>query len=105
MITNEDIPDADDIFDQEEFDNYVNMEIALERRDNGPEFSRFNKRLKDEDVRPIGIAADNPILDTSLYKIGYDNGYKTAMTANAIASNVFAQVDQDEQHSYYSTPS
>ena len=30
VITNEDIPEADDIFDPEEFDNYVNMELALD---------------------------------------------------------------------------
>ena len=64
MITNEDIPEADDIFDAYFFDNCVNIELALDRHDNGPEFSRVNKRLKDKYGRPIGIAEDNPILDT-----------------------------------------
>ena len=36
VITNEDITEADDIFYLEEFDNYVNMELALYRHDNGP---------------------------------------------------------------------
>ena len=58
MITNEDIPEADDIFDPEEFDNYVNMELALDRHYDEHEFARFNKRLKDKDGRPIGIAAE-----------------------------------------------
>ena len=35
------------------------MEIALDRHDNGTEFARVNKRLKDKYGRPIGIAADN----------------------------------------------
>ena len=95
MITNEDIPEADCIFDLEEFDNDVNMEIALDRHDDGPEFARVNNRLKYKDVRPIKIAADNPILDTRMYEVQYSDGYKTAMTANAIASNLFYQVDQD----------
>ena len=43
------------------------MELALDRHDDGPEFSRVNKRLKDKDGRPIGIAADNPILYTRVY--------------------------------------
>ena len=98
MITNEDIPEADDIFDPEYFDNYVNMELALDRHDNGPEFARVNKRLKEKDGRPIIIVADNPILETRMYEVECDNGYKTAMTANAIASNLFSQVDQDRQH-------
>ena len=46
VITNEDIPEADDIFDPEEFDNYVNMELTLNRHDCGPEFARVNNRLK-----------------------------------------------------------
>ena len=57
MITNEDIPEADDVFDPEEFDNYVNMELELYRHYDGPELTIVNKRLKDKDGRPIGIAA------------------------------------------------
>ena len=95
VITNEEIPEADYIFDPEEFDNYFNMELALDRNDDGPEFSRVNKRLKDKDGIPIIIADENPILDTRMYKVEYYDGYKTAMTANTIASNLFSQVDQD----------
>ena len=81
------------------------MELALDRHDNGPEFARVNKRLKYKDVRLIIIAADNPILDTRMYEVEYDDGYKTAMTANTIASNLFAQFNQDRQHFYYLAPS
>ena len=94
MITNEDIPEADDIFDPEEFDNCVNIELALYRHDDGTEFVRVNKRLKDIDGRPIVIAADNPILDTSMYKVECADGYKTAITANAIANNFSSQFNQ-----------
>ena len=95
VITNDDIPEADDEFDPEVFDNYVNMEIAIDRHDDGPEFARVTKRLKDKDGLPIGKASENPILDTRMYEVEYVDGYKTAMAANAIASNLFAQVDQD----------
>ena len=63
----------------------------------GPEFEIVSKVLKDKYGRPIRIAAYNPILDTRMYKVEYADGYKTAMTANAIASNLFSQVDQDGQ--------
>ena len=69
VITNEDIPEADDIFDPEEFDNYVNVELALDRHEDGPEFARVKKRLRDKYGRPIGIAAENPILDTRMYEV------------------------------------
>ena len=97
MITNEDIPEADDIFNPDEFDNYVNMGFALDRHDDGPEFVRVNKILNDKDGRPIGIAAYNPILDIRMYGVEYTDGYKTVITANAITSNLFSQVDQDGQ--------
>ena len=71
MITNKDIREADDIFDPEEFDNYFNMKLALDRHDNRPEFATVNNRLKDKDGRLIGIASDNPILDTRMYEIKY----------------------------------
>ena len=92
MITNEDISEADDIFDPEYFDNYFNMEIALDMHDNGTEFGKVNNRLKEKDSRPIGIAEDNPILDTMMYEVEYADGYKTAMTANTLASKLFSQV-------------
>ena len=45
MIKNEYIREADDIFDPLEFDNYINMELSLDRHDDGPEFARVNNRL------------------------------------------------------------
>ena len=73
------------------------MELALDRHNDGPEFARVNKILKDKYGRPIGIVAENPILYTRMYEVEYDNRYKTAMTAKAIANKLFAQVDQDGQ--------
>ena len=32
-----------------------------------------------------------------MYEVEYTDGYKKSMTANAIASNLFSQVDQDGQ--------
>ena len=42
------------------------MKLALYRNDYGHELSRVNKILKDKYGRPIGIAADNPILEKSM---------------------------------------
>ena len=95
VITNGDIPEADDEFDPEIFDNYVNMELSLDRQSDGPEFARVTKRLKDKEGRSIGIASENLILDTRMYKVEYAYGHKAAMTTNNIANNLFAQVDQD----------
>ena len=32
-----------------------------------------------------------------MYEVEYEDGHKVAMAANAIVSNLFAQVDQDRQ--------
>ena len=44
VITNNNIPEADDIFDPESFYNYVNMDIAMERTDDGPDFAIVIKK-------------------------------------------------------------
>ena len=78
------------------------MALALDRHNNGPEFETFNNRLKDKDGIPIGIAANNPIINTRMYEaeyiIKYSDRYETAMTANTKASNLFSKFNQNGQH-------
>ena len=38
---------------------------------------------------------ENPILDTQLYNVEYLDGHKAALAANAIAINIFVQVDNE----------
>jgi hypothetical protein len=57
--------------------------------------SRVTKRLKDKDRLPIGRANNNPTLDTRMYEVEYPNGHKASLTVNAIAENMFAQVDDE----------
>ena len=98
VITNADIPEADDTFDPEYFDeNYLNMELDLDRQGEGPKFARVTKRLKDKDKRTIGTASKNPILNSQMYEVQYKDGHKVYMAANSIDSNLFAQVEQEVQ--------
>ena len=73
------------------------MELDLDRQVEGPKFSRFTKQLKDKDRRTIGTESKNPILDSQMYEVEYEDGHKVAMAANVIVSNLFAQFDQDRQ--------
>ena len=88
--SNPDIADAD-----EEQDAYLNMEVALPRDTDGPEFAKVTRRLHDANGVPIGKANSNPILDTRVYEVEYADGYKAALSANEIASNLFDQVDDE----------
>ena len=71
------------------------MEVALPRDTEGPDFDRVTKRLKDANGLLIGTANENPILDTIVYEVKYVDGHKASLTANSIAQNMFAQVDDE----------
>jgi hypothetical protein len=93
---NPDIKEADNDFDPASYNGHISMELLLDRPGAEPELARVTKRLKDKDGKPIGAAnGNNPILDTRLYEVEYQYGYKSAMAANTIAENLFSQVDGD----------
>ena len=89
VIEEESTPDS--------YDNYLGMELLMDRGGNTPELARVVKRLCDDDGNPIGTAHENPILDTRMYELEYDNGYTIPVSANLIAENLFHQVN-DEGH-------
>jgi len=96
-VSNDDIKEADKDFTPKVFDDtYLNMELALPNGDGAePAFARVTKQLRDANGLPIGTAHDNPILDSRMYEVDYQDGHKSAMAANAIAQNLFAQVDAE----------
>ena len=94
LYNNSDVPEADDQFSPDSFDMYINMELALDRGTDEPQLAKVTKRLRDKDGKPIGTANDNPILDTRMYEVEYLDGHKVALSANVIAENMFAQVDE-----------
>ena len=51
------------------YDQYVNMELTLNWVGDRSEFTRVKKILKDANVRTIGVANDNPILDSRMYEV------------------------------------
>lgn len=96
IFSNKDIPEADDHTPEVLDDTYVNMELALPHDDGGSaQYARVTKRLRDANGIPIGTANDNPILDTRIYEVEYLDGRRASLSANAIAENLFAQVDEE----------
>ena len=96
MTTDELLPEADEEFTPEVFDDtYLNMELALPRSGGEVEFAKVTMRLRDKDGLPIGTADDNLILDTRIYEVEFPDGHRTSLAANAIAENLFAQVDSE----------
>jgi hypothetical protein len=104
VLNNESIPEADireaqvnaDEVTPDTFDTYLNMEISLPRGQNDElEYGRVAKRAKDTDGNPIGVANENPILDTRMYEVQWLDGHSGLMFANTIAENLYAQVDDE----------
>ena len=95
VYNSDNIKEADEATPDILNDTYLGMELALPRDGEGPEYARVTKRLRDKDGLPIGTANDNPIIDTRLYEVEYLDGHKASLAANAIAENLFAQVDEE----------
>ena len=90
-----DVKESDDEFDPDSHDTYLGMQLTLDRPNHEPEFARVTKRLKNNEGTPIGVANNNPFLDTRLYEVEYPDGHRAAMSANTISENLLSQVDQD----------
>ena len=75
------------------------MEIALPKDGESVQFAKVTKRLRDANGLPIGVARDNPILDTRIYEVKYHDDHKASLTANTIVKNLFSHVDEEgNQH-------
>ena len=72
------------------------MELALPKREElEPHFFRVAKHLRNANGLPLIKASYNSILDTLMYEVEYADGEKSALSANLIAENIFAQIDEE----------
>ena len=94
-LLNPDVKAADNKFTPDSYDNYINMELKLDRGGDRTEFARVKKTMKDANRIPIGVANDNPILYSRMYEVKYCDGYVATLASNGIADNVFTQVDKE----------
>ena len=99
VINDDDLPEADENElegNGDIYDPYINMEVGLPRGDDDQLIAaKVKGRALDEDGEMIGQSNNNPLLDTRLYEVEYIDGTTERLTANIIAENVLAQVDED----------
>ena len=97
VVSSEDVVEADDYTPDVGDDSYLHMEVQIPRPGfEHPQRGRVTKRMRDEDGNPIGRADDKNILfDTRLYEVEFPDGEKLALSANYIAQNLFAQINDD----------
>ena len=95
-VSDSKISEADDDFTPDTFnDTYLNKEVALADGANEAKFGRVTKRLRDAEGRPIGMANENPLLDTREYAVEFRDGHIEALSANLIAKNLYSQLDDE----------
>ena len=97
VVSNSEIKEANEEFTPDTYDDrYLNMELAVPRGDNpNPQYAKVTKRPRETDGIPIGMANENPILDSCMYEVEYQNSTKASLAASNIAENLFTQVDQE----------
>jgi hypothetical protein len=77
-------------------DPYVGMEMAMTRGSEGEMVhAMVRKRVRDQDGKPVGVAHNNPTLDSPKYEVEYIDGQVEELTANLIAENLMAQVEEE----------
>jgi hypothetical protein len=77
-------------------DQYVGLKLALSSGGDGETLlARVNERVRDEEGNPVGNANDNPLLDSRKYEFKYADRHVKELTANIIAENIIAQVDEE----------
>ena len=74
---------------------YLNMELAPPKDGESAQFTKVTKRLRDTNGLSIGVAHENPMLDTRIYEVKYHDVHKAYLTANTISENLFSQVDEE----------
>ena len=93
------VPQQDDVQvnDNKESFNYVGMEVGLPRgSDDTLHFARVTKEVLDEEEgRPLGTSNNNPLLDGRMYEVQYLDNTTETLSANTIAENLMAQVDDN----------
>lgn len=92
------LAEADEV-QHEAFDRYISARVFIPQGDQ-KSFGTVRKRKRDEEGNLIGRSHSNPLLDTSLYEVEFDSGETEAYSANLIAENLYAQVDDDGYTTY-----
>ena len=88
------MPELDEYSTPETFDEYLTASVMLPR---GGEVLKAQgvARKRDVNGNPIGKANSNPILDTREYIVEFEDGATDVYSANMIAENMYAQIDNE----------
>lgn len=76
------------------YDKYLVAQVLLPLGES-MQMGEVIKRKRDHNGRPVGVRNPNPLLDTREYIISFPDGTQQSYMANAIAENLYSQVDAE----------
>jgi len=98
------MPEDDDTPDTEAYDQYITAKVMLPRGDTLDK-AIVTSPKRDADGALLGRANTNPLLDTQVYEVQFSDGASSEYSANVIAENIFATVDETGMNAYTLTKS
>eukprot|EP00978_Attheya_sp_CCMP212_P015785 scaffold40853_cov42-Attheya_sp.AAC.2 len=87
------MPDADD-YDEETLDKWLSANVLLPHGDTQSPTTVWCRK-RDHEGNPVGTSHPNPVLDTRVYEVEFEDGTQQEYAANLIATSIFAQVDDE----------
>ena len=90
----ESMPDADEYPSSEAYDQYLNVNVLLDRGGDS-QLGVVKQRKRDANDHPVGRSNLNPLLDTREYEVEFPDGSVDVLTANSIAESLYSQVDEE----------
>ena len=97
-----DIPDdgkepLPELADADDFDlnRYLSAKVMLPRDGHTFATGRVIKRARDSEGQLIGKESGNPLLDSSVYEVEFEDGSIERYHANIIAEHIYSQIDED----------
>lgn len=93
-ITLEPMPEADE-YDHDAYDKYISGKVMLPYGGDSFKYGTVKKRKRGHKGHLIGRSNPNPVLDTSIYEVEFDDGDVQAYAANVIAENLYEQIDEE----------
>jgi len=98
--TVEETLEVDELGEEDAYDRYISAKVLLPSGDEML-YGTVKSRKRDTDGRPIGRGHSNPVLDTSIYEVEFEDGRVEAYHANKIAESIYARIDNDGFTKFY----
>ena len=90
----EDLPELADAEDLD-LNKYISAKVMLPRGGHTFASGRVVRRARDENGELIGKEHSNPLLDSSVYEVEFEDGSVERYHANIIAEHIYSQIDGD----------